>query len=219
MATHIESDKQVEYAVVGGSATEALGGGGAIVLAILGLSGVVPTFMIAIAAIVLGVALLFQGGAVATEYRRIMNASETSERVEKMELGGGLGAEVLAGGAAIVLGILALLGLESVILVSVSNIVLGTGILLASGTLARLNDIQVTRRHNDVAHQKLAHEAVSSTNAVQVLVGLSAIVLGILALIGIQPLTLNLVAQLAIGSSILLSGTAITGRMLSVFGA
>ena len=126
---------------------------------------------------------------------------------------------MIAGGAAIVLGILALLGLETQILISVSTIVLGTGILLASGMLARLNEVHIAASAPNPAHERLAREAVSASNAVQVLVGLSAIVLGILSLIGIQVMTLNLVAQLAIGASILLSGSAVSGRMLSLFGA
>lgn len=219
MAAYIEDNKRMEHAVVGGSTSEALGGGAAVVLTILGLSGVVPTFMVSIAAIVLGVALLFQGGFVAAEFRRVLSATDSEGRVHEAELGGGLGTEVLAGGAAIVLGILALLGLETQILISVSTIVLGTGTLLASGMLARLNEVHIAASAPNPAHEHLAREAVSASNAVQVLVGLSAIVLGILSVIGIQALTLNLVAQLALGASILLSGSAITGRMLSLFGA
>lgn len=219
MSTYIEDNKRMEHAVVGGSTSEALGGGAAVVLTILGLSGVVPDFMVSIAAIVLGVALLFQGGFVAAEFRRVLSASESESRLQEAELGSGLGTEVIAGGAAIVLGILALLGLETQILISVSTIVLGTGILLASGMLARLNEVHIAASAPNPAHERLAREAVSASNAVQVLVGLSAIVLGILSLIGIQVMTLNLVAQLAIGASILLSGSAVSGRMLSLFGA
>jgi hypothetical protein len=39
-----------------------------------------------------------------------------------------------------------------------------------------------------------------------------------LSLIGVQPHLLNLVAELAVGSAIFLSGSAIAGRMLNLFG-
>jgi hypothetical protein len=216
MATYPQ--KQIQYAVAGGSGTEALGGAAAAVLAILGLSGVFPAFMMSIAAIVLGVALLFQGGAVAAEYRRLMDASSEQGRVAQLELGGGLGIEVLAGGCALVLGILALLGLASTILVSVATIVIGTGVLLSSGVLTRLNDAKFAQAEHSLTYEKLSHEAVSTSAALQVLVGVSALVLGILSLIGVQPHLLNLVAELAVGSAIFLSGSAIAGRMLNLFG-
>lgn len=218
MATQVESSTHMEYAVVGGSTSEALGGLAAAVLAIIGLSGIAPGFMVTIAAIVLGVALLFQGGFVAAEFRRLMAASGSTDRTAQVELGGGLGSEALAGAAAVVLGILALLGLAAGTLVSVSNIVLGAGILLGSGVVARLNEVRIAQATESAAQQRLAHEAVTAANTLQVLVGIAAVVLGILSLIGVSPLMLNLIAQLAIGSAIVLSGTAITGRVLSVFG-
>jgi hypothetical protein len=52
----------------GGSTSVMLGGAGAGVLAILGLAGVAPTYLVATSAIVLGVAMLFEGGFVVAEY-------------------------------------------------------------------------------------------------------------------------------------------------------
>jgi hypothetical protein len=46
------------------------------------------------------------------------------------------------------------------------------------------------------------------------LVGLAAIVLGILALLGINSVVLNLVALLTLGVSVLLSGTAFGARTM-----
>jgi hypothetical protein len=51
----------------------------------------------------------------------------------------------------------------------------------------------------------------------QVLVGLAAGVLGILALIGIAPTVLVLVGLLAIGASLILSGSAVGTRLISMF--
>ena len=65
--------------------------------------------------------------------------------------------------------------------------------------------------------KKIAHEAVSSASGVQMITGVAAITLGILALSGLQAMLLTLIAMLAVSVSDLLSGTAIGGRMLSIF--
>ncbi len=55
-----------------------------------------------------------------------------------------------------------------------------------------------------------------AASGTQMLIGIATIVLGILALIGIDPVTLSLVGLLATGASILFSGSAVSSRMLSV---
>jgi hypothetical protein len=64
--------------------------------------------------------------------------------------------------------------------------------------------------------QEVAREAVSGAAAVQVLTGTGAAFLGILALVGINPMVLSLVALLAVGASLVLCGTAISSRTLSL---
>ncbi len=49
---------------------------------------------------------------------------------------------------------------------------------------------------------------------VQVLFGATAMLFGILALVGIAPVVLTRIAMLAVGISILLSGSAITRRIM-----
>ncbi|MDA8095135.1 MAG: hypothetical protein M0T84_14750 [Betaproteobacteria bacterium] len=210
-------EKGMEHAVVGGSASEALGGGAGAILAILGLSHVAPPYMLAIASIVLGGALLFDGALIAADYSHVLERSG-SKGLSAAELGGGLSAEALTGAAAIVLGILALLGLERDILMPASAIVLGAGLVLSSGVSSRLNEVKIDTTEENLVARRVAHEAVSASSGAQTLVGISAIVLGILSLIGFAPVILPLVAMLAIGIAILLSGTAISGRMLATFG-
>ncbi len=48
------------------------------------------------------------------------------------------------------------------------------------------------------------------------LVGIAAVVLGIIALVGIDPVLVTLVALLVVGASVLFSGTAVSSRMASV---
>jgi uncharacterized membrane protein HdeD (DUF308 family) len=74
--------------------------------------------------------------------------------------------------------------------------------------------IETSGRH-DVAKQ-VARDALTAATGTDVLVGLATIVLGILAL---TPETLILVAMLALGAAVLLTGGAVIGRMLSIFAA
>ena len=207
-----------------GSTIEALAGLGALVLSIIGLADVAPAYMVAIAAIVLGAGLLFEGGFIAAEYRKLLAAatagpieSPAGVTLDIAELGGGLSAQSLAGIAAIVLGILGLLGIAEPALMAIGAIVLGVGILLGSSAMSRLNALRIEAGTQHETARQVAHEAMSGAIGTDALVGVAAIVLGILALIGIASQTLNLVAMLTLGSALLLSGSALAARVMTAF--
>lgn len=219
MSTVITSPEARHIAMSVGtdSTAEIIGGAAAIMLTILGLANVAPDLMLAIATIAIGIALLFEGGSIAAEFTQLV--SRTADNTfQTVEMGSGMTAEMLAGIAGIVLGILALLGLVPLILSASAVIVYGVALTLSSGMTMRLNDLKF--EETEVTHQrtqKLAHEAVTATVGTQILIGLSAGVLGILALVGIASTVLVLVALLAIGTSLLLSGGAVGGRLISLF--
>ena len=209
-------DRHIAESVVSGSAAEIIGGAAAIVLTILGLAHVASNLMLTIATIAIGVALVFEGGSVAAEYSRII--SKTAENtMQTVEIGGGMTAEMVAGIAGVVLGILALLGLDMLTLTASAVIVYGAALTLSSGMTSRLNDLKIEVSGAHQSAQRVAHEAVTAASGTQVLVGLAAGVLGILALVGVAPTVLVLVGLLAIGTSLLLSGGALGGRLISLF--
>jgi hypothetical protein len=199
-----------EYSL-GGSLSMVIGGIAAIVLTIIGLGNVSPHWMLTIATIVLGAVLLFEGWFVAAEYQRLLRSTGPTASVE---VGGGLGIEALAGIAAIVLGILALLEIVPVVLEPVAAIVLGAGLILGSGVMAQLNGLKIDVSTEHETAKRIAKDATGAATMVQILVGLAAVVLGILALLGFAPQTLELVAMLAIASSFLLSGSSLSGRTI-----
>ena len=217
METTMESplrERRLFKAMTAGSTVEALAGVAAVVLAIVGLAGIAPHDMPAIAAIVVGAALLAQASFVAAEAREIELRGHLGT-TQKLEFEGGVGAEALAGGVAIVLGILALLGIGSEVLVSISAIVIGAALILECGATNHINALDVGNGKHLTA-RRIARRAVTGTEGAQMLVGLAAIVLGILALAGVETGGLNLIALLAIGVSILLSGAALGGRSASL---
>ncbi len=176
--------------IAGGSALEAVGAIATIALAIVGLAGVFSSTMAAIATIVVGAAMLLEGGSAgSTEYLSRGTGFEAMEVTS-----GGLSAAFLGGVAGIVLGILALLGISSQTLLSVAVLAFGASYLLTGVAASQSRFL------------------VASAGG-QVFVGLAAAVLGILAVIGIDPLILVLVGLLAVGTGTLFSGSAHTARM------
>lgn len=218
MSTHIGVTPREETAVreiESGSTTEAIGGAAAIVLAILGLIGVLPTVLASIAAIAVGVALIMAGGAIAARFSRVLAGPEPA-RVRR-EIIGGMGMEALTGLAGLVLGLLALLGVAPLTLLPIASIVLGAALLMASGAMARLEELVHWEAERTAPPQRTTHDAVYVATGSEVLVGVGAIVLGILALSGTNPLTLSLIAMLGIGASVLLSGSALAARFFGLF--
>lgn len=196
--------------VAGGSIVQAICAAAAVVLAILGLGGLMPPTMIAIASILIGAAFLSQGGTLAARYSRLMH-EVASERAAHAELGGGVSAEFIGGATGVVLGVLALIGVAPLVLGPISVIVLGGTLLVGSGIHASLSGLGTAGREHDVGREALM--AATGTN---VLVGLGAAVLGILALVGIDAVTLPLVAFLVLGASVLLSGAVVGGRLIGL---
>jgi len=204
-----------EEAALGGTATSGLIAAGAAILAIIGLAGAYPGWLVAISAIVLGVSFLFEGGAIVARRSALLREA-TEGRVQLAEMGAGMTGEFLAGLAGIVLGIIGLAGVVPAVLIPCAVIVFGAALVIGSGANVRINDLAMAYRQEHPVARRLAREAVIATTGLQVLIGLGAITLGIVALVGIVPLSLSLVAILAIGITFLLSNAAIAGRMMSI---
>jgi len=211
---NILPSKEVLEIVAGGEFAESAGGIAAVVLTILGLTGIAPVLLTSIATISIGAVMLIKGATVSAEYFKVAQAA-ASNNVERAELGGGLSGEILAAIAAVVLGILSLLSIIPMILLPIAAIVLGVGLALSSGADVRLNYLRVGQQENRW-YQKVLSDMVGASIGAQVLAGLGAAVLGILALVGMAPVILTLVSMLLIGTSVLLSGTSLGGKMLNM---
>jgi len=192
-----------------GSVGETLCGAGAVALTILGLLGVLPLTLAAIASIALGVGLLIGGAALTRRYQAGVPAGAMPRARE--EVVGALGFQAIAGVAAIALGVLALLGLDQLTLLAISVLVLGAALLVAGGGVARLAQSSRLLRGEP-------GEVYSATGYGEAILGVGAVVLGILALTGHVPLTLTLVALLSVGAAILVGGSLLTARLFNLFG-
>ena len=210
--THALSQSEKEWALHGAervSFTEAIGAVGAVVLAVVGLAGILPQTLAAIATIVVGAAILMEGRTTASR-----SHSTVSRVVGEMQpLSGGLTVEFIGGVAGIVLGILALFGTHPETLLAAAVIVFGATLLLAGAALAqwtRMMEFRLHERVNDVGR-----DAAMSSGG-ETLIGLGAIVLGILGVIGLEPLTLILVGLLSLGVAVLYNGVSHTHRTMAL---
>jgi len=194
--------------VATGSGAEAVAGGAALVLAILGLAGLLPIVLASIAVIATGAAFLFQGAAVAARHRLLTLEAGGGEAEIEM----GVSAEIIGGLASIALGILALVGVETMALLAVSAIVFGGTLLFGSPAMYRASRAEPGNQVVD----EIARQTTAGAAGAQALVGIGAITLGILALVGIVPQTLVLVAVLCVGGAALLSGGALTTKMVGL---
>jgi hypothetical protein len=198
----------------GASMAGRIAGIAAVAISIIGLAHVFPEILVSIATLAVGVALLFEGGAMAARFADLIHGMEKPADGVRW---GGLTAEFLAGATGIALGILALLNLAPMVLVPIAAVVYGCALILDSGVNNRLGALEARKTGVHGLSETVARESATAAANIQVLVGLAAVTLGILALVGIVPMVLSLVAMLGIGGTNLLSGSMIGGKMLSVF--
>jgi hypothetical protein len=205
-----------ENAAYGGF-IDAAGGIASIVLAVIGLAGTASETMVAIAVIIFGAALLIQGGTLLSEYARIMFPPGGTATAGEFG-GGSLSAVFLAGAAGIVLGILALLGLSPAILTAAAIIAFGAALVLSSNSVWHLHMLKrsaLTAHTQAGGNEILANEMAFGSASLQALAGLAGVVLGIIGLAGNHTVTLTLVALLALGGALILTGSTLSATVMS----
>lgn len=187
---------------MGGSGAEALLGLIALVISILALAGLAMVPFAAIAVILVGAALIFDSASVAAE-------PGVRGREARAAIFGGVGADTIAGLAAITLGILSLVGIDPFTLLPVAILVVGAGLLFSGAmtTIERMRGAFETTEHG------MTEDAQSAASGVHMLVGAAGLVLGILGVVGPAPIMVTLVSTLSIGAGLMLNGLAMSGRV------
>lgn len=213
-----------------GGLIDAIGGVATIVLAVCGLVGIHAPMMAAIATIVFGIALLIQGGTMLSEYAAIIFPAGVKATPIDQFGGSSLSSVFLVGATGVVLGVLSLLNINSGVLTPVATIAYGTALVLSSNAVWHLYVLRSASARSEtqlqgtsanqtrsVGSELLASEMASGSAGIQALAGLAAVVLGILAVAGnVNDLTLNLVALLALGSTLILTGGSLSATVLGL---
>jgi hypothetical protein len=213
MSTTFTQGAGTETAAYGGL-VDAVGGVATVVLAIVALAGVHADVLTPIAVIVFGAALLIQGGAMLTEYAQVGLPAPVS--VEQFSAGS-LSSVFLVGAAGIVLGVLALIGIAPTALTAISVIAFGAALVISSNSVRHLYLLRSAAMRSTTLEggtQFLAGEMASGSAGVQLLAGLTGIVLGILAVTGSSPTVLMLSALIVLGATVVLTGSTMSGIVL-----
>lgn len=206
--------RSIAGTVRGGTTAGAIAGGGAVVLAILGLFDVLPFYMVTIATIAAGAALLIEGVSLAGAQAKLAREAHDGDRKRQIGVGGGLSAQAVGGAAAIVLGIIALFGVMPLTLVASAAIIMGASMLLGGAAHGDTTLDALETSGTSYRNLRSTEQQVKGASAAMALIGIGAATLGILVLIDVGgPLTLSLIAMLAIGAAALLAGSAMLSRI------
>jgi hypothetical protein len=183
-------------------------------LAIIGLSGVVPSSMWSVGGIALGLAFVTLAG-IGTAWARTFQFSRRESRWARIVFFGGLAAVLIAGLAGIVLGILNLAFVPEVRFGAPAVILLGLGLLSHSAVMWHVNRFSCFGVEHGRLNGPLAINALSVAPARDFVVGLAAVVLGIVAIMEVYPMTVGLVALLAMGAAITFTTSTLCGATLA----
>jgi hypothetical protein len=193
--------------MAGNSITEGIGAIATIALAIIGLAGVFADIVAPVATIVIGAVLLMEGVLAGAAVRRLSSQGVSARQTG---MGSGVTAGFFGGLAGIVLGILALFrtapGASPDILLAVAVLVYGAALLIGGGTIVRTLQFQNQTTAQDMSGATIA------TGSGSMLIGLATVVLGILAIIGLVPMTLILIGLLSLGAGALFSGSTVSSE-------
>ncbi len=194
MAIYVEGRRLANEAEPFGLLTEGVAGIAVIVLAVIALAGVSTHVLEAIAAIVIGGGLMVQAFNSAAEHSKTMTGDATAA-AQRSEFGGEVMVDVASGLAGIVLGILALVGIHAMYLLSAALIIYGGDLLVGGAVEAR-------------------SPGLFAAGGLEVLIGLAAIVLGILSVVIAGSSVLLLVGFLATGAALLVISASLSGAVL-----
>jgi hypothetical protein len=202
-----------------GLLTEGAAGIAAIVLGVIGLAGVSEGALASITTIILGVGLVVQAFNAAAEVSRGLNASGAAVAVagRGAELGGEVMIDVAAGVTGIILGVLALVGVNAPHLIPAALIVFG-GALILSGAVKAQGRVMTTMTASGAPVQ-VSYQGSAAMSGLEVLVGFAAIILGILTLIFEASWVLVLVGFIAVGAALLMVSATFSGAVVRLFTA
>lgn len=167
----------------------------AIVLSIIGLANY-SLMASAVAVIMLAVVFMLEGGTMVRffqlSHRKRENNMQTAE----------LNAELVGGIAGLVLGILAVMGYIPITMISIAVIIYGAALILGSAFAPTLGTVG-TR--------------MEGQSAFEILTGVAGLILGILALIGIYPLVLCLVAIIVLSLGAFMTENTLKNKVAHLY--
>jgi hypothetical protein len=204
--------------IVTGATIGSIAGLSSLVLGIVGLSSVLPMHMLGVSGIVLGAAFLMLG-IVDIVWARMFRFTEPNESWSRGLLFTDATVLLIAGIVAIVFSGLNLMFLTAERFSAAAIIVMGLGLLWHSRTMRRVSRFT----HDSLEGRRLsgpvAINALSLATVRDFVLGLTGVILGILAIFSVAPITLGLVMQLVFGVALTLTVSTICGATLATLRA
>jgi len=194
-----------------GLLTEGAAGIAVIVLAVIALAGTSSSALASIVTIVIGVGLMVQAFNSAAEHSKGLPANAAPIP----DLGGEVMVDGLSGITGIILGILALVGINPPHLVPSALIVFGGALLLSGAISLRPRAPQSAAPAGQT--QVVPYQGSAAASGMEILIGIAAIVLGILSLIFVGSWVLALVGFVAVGVALLMVSATFGGSMMRLF--
>ena len=201
--------------IASGATIASIWGLSTLALGIIGLAGVVPAYMLSVAGITLGLAFLTLGGLTMAWARTFLFADHPDRR-ERAGFSGAVAGVWIAGLAGIAAGILNLTLYSGVGLggMGVAAILFGLGLAAHSGAMHHVSRFS-HQRVVDHVKGPLAVNALSVAPIRDFVVGVGAVILGILAILDVVPVLLGLVALLALGGTVAVTALTICGATVA----
>lgn len=207
----IDREKRSTRTARNDSLAEGVMGGLVIILAIMGLLNIASELLLPVSVVLMGAVFLLEGETISARVSGLLSESGTKLKDEQPRVG--VTFEFIAGIAGVVLGFLALLGWHLLVMVPIAAILYGSTLIFNSGLTARLNDLESERSGAPVCLTRIVCETIASASGIEFLLGLSAGILGMIALTGMDAVRTALGAMLVIGIGSFLSGTALIARI------
>lgn len=214
MAAYVERRGFANEAEPVGLLTEGAAGIAVIVLAIIALAGVSSEALASIAAIVIGVGLMVQAFNAAAENSKTMTANAVTGTYMP-EFGGDVMVDCMCGLTGIVLGILALVGMGAAHLLPPALIVFGGALLVGGAVSMRPRTLPTTGSGTEA--RAVIYQSSPAAGGMEILIGIAAIVLGILSLLMTGTWVLVLVGFIAVGAALLLASATFNGAVMRLF--
>jgi hypothetical protein len=216
LATDVARRGLADEAKPVGLLTEGAAGIAVIVLSIIALAGVSVEGLASIAAIVIGVGLMVQAFNSAAEHSKMMTANGATG-AHATELGGDVMVDCMCGLTGLVLGILALVGIGAAHLLPPALIVFGGALLVGGAASMRATTLPTSGSGGEAL--AVGYRGSPTAGAMEILIGLAAIVLGILSLLITGTWVLVLVGFIAVGAALLLASATSSGAVMRLFTA
>jgi hypothetical protein len=216
MAMYVDSRASANEAEPVGLLTEGAAGIAVIVLAIIALAGVSVEILASIATIVIGVGLMVQAFNSAAEHSTMM-AANAATGTPAARFGGDVLVDCMCGLTGIVLGILALVGVNAAHLLPAALIVFGSALLVGGAVSERPRTLALSEPGAEAS--TVTYQGSAAASGMEILIGLAAIVLGILSVLMTGTSVLVLVGFIAVGAAMLFFSATFSGAVMRLFTA